>query len=177
MVTKRLTFALALEASRTLPTKSIDVETPLERTSARVLAADLVAVPILRAGLGMLQAVTELFPDILVGYIGLERDETTLEARSYYRKLPDVRERHALILDPMLATGGSASAALRLCKERGARSIRLLAVVAAPVGIDRVSADHPDVTIYTAAIDRELNGDGFILPGLGDAGDRLFGTR
>jgi uracil phosphoribosyltransferase len=177
MVTKRLTFALALEASRALPTKSIDVETPLERTSAHVLAADLVAVPILRAGLGMLQAVTELFPDILVGYIGLERDETTLEPESYYRKLPDVRGRHVLVLDPMLATGGSGVTACGQVKEGGPATIRFLCIVAAPQGISRMEREHPDVAIFTAAVDRELDSRGFILPGLGDFGDRLFGTQ
>jgi uracil phosphoribosyltransferase len=113
-----------------------------------------------------------------VGFVGIYRDESTLQPVEYYCKLPgDLDERDVLVLDPMLATGGSASAALQLCKDRGSRSIRLLSVVAAPIGLDRIAADHPDVTVYTAAIDRELNEDGFILPGLGDAGDRLFGTR
>jgi uracil phosphoribosyltransferase len=175
-LTKRLTFALALEASTTLPTRSVQVDTPLERTTGRVLASDLVAVPVLRAGLGMLEAVTELFPEILVGYIGLERDETTLEPGSYYEKLPDVRGRHVLILDPMLATGGSGAWACRSVKEAGPESVRFLSVVAAPQGVSRLERDHPDVQIFTAALDRDLDEHGFILPGLGDFGDRLFGT-
>jgi uracil phosphoribosyltransferase len=126
----------------------------------------------------MLDAVLDLVPVARVGFVGIYRDESTLQPVEYYCKLPgDLDERDVLVLDPMLATGGSASAALRLCKDRGSRSIRLLSVVAAPVGLDRIAADHPDVTVYTAAVDRELNEDGFILPGLGDAGDRLFGTR
>jgi uracil phosphoribosyltransferase len=176
-LSKRLAFALVLEAVRSLPTRAVDVETPLERGPARVLAADLVVVPILRAGLGMLEAVTDLFPEILVGYIGLERDESTLEAGSYYRKLPNVRARHALILDPMLATGGSADLACRSVKEGGPASVRFLSVVAAPQGVTRMEREHPDVSIFTAAVDRDLDDRGFILPGLGDFGDRLFGTE
>jgi uracil phosphoribosyltransferase len=175
-LTKRLAFALALEASRTLPTRSIDVETPLERTSGRVLAADLIAVPILRAGLGMLEAVTELFPEVLVGYIGLERDETTLEPQSYYRKVPEARGRHALVLDPMLATGGSAVTACQQVKEGAPASVRFLCVVATPQGIALMEREHPDVGIFTASVDRDLDNRGFILPGVGDFGDRLFGT-
>ena len=176
-LSKRLGFALVLEAVRTLPTRAVEVQTPLERASALVLAEDLVVVPILRAGLGMLEAVTDLFPEILVGYIGLERDESTLEAGSYYRKLPDVRARHALILDPMLATGGSAVLASRSVKEGRPASVRFLSVVAAPQGIARMEREHPDVSIFTAALDRDLDDRGFILPGLGDFGDRLFGTE
>jgi uracil phosphoribosyltransferase len=174
---KRLALALTLEAIRDLPTEEIKVETPLETTTARVLG-DLVAVPILRAGLGMLEAVTELFPEVAVGYIGLERDEASLLPQSYYRKLPPVDRRHVLVLDPMLATGGSGSAATDAVKEAGEpASIRFVCVVAAPEGIARMQADHPDVPIYTAAIDRQLNDHGYILPGLGDFGDRLFGTE
>jgi uracil phosphoribosyltransferase len=170
---------LCYEATRDLELEEIEVETPLERVrGAQVSGKKLGVVAVLRAGLGMLDAVLDLVPVARVGFVGLYRDEQTLEPVEYYSKLPgDLDVRDVLVLDPMLATGGSASAALRLCKERGARSIRLLSVVAAPAGIDRVSADHPDVTIYTAAVDRELNADGFVLPGLGDAGDRLFGTR
>jgi uracil phosphoribosyltransferase len=175
-VTKRLTFSLALEASRTLPTRQVEVQTPLERTPAGVLAGDLVVVTILRAGLGMLEAVTELFPEISVGYIGLERDERTLEARSYYVKLPEVLGRHALVLDPMLATGGSAVTACNTVKEGHPASVRFLSVVAAPQGVERMEREHPDVAIFTAAMDRDLDQRGFILPGLGDFGDRLFGT-
>ena len=173
---KRLALTLALEAIRDLPTTEIAVRTPLEETTGRVLD-DLVAVPILRAGLGMLEAVTELFPEVAVGYIGLERDEASLEPQSYYRKLPPVQSRHVLVLDPMLATGGSGSAATSAVKEGGPRSIRFVCVVAAPEGIRKMEADHPDVPIFTAAIDRQLNGRGYIVPGLGDFGDRLFGTE
>ena len=173
---KRLALTLALEAIRDLPTTEIAVRTPLEETTGRVLG-DLVAVPILRAGLGMLEAVTELFPEVAVGYIGLERDEASLEPQSYYRKLPPVGGRNVLVLDPMLATGGSGSAATSAVKEGGPRSIRFVCVVAAPEGIKRMEADHPDVPIFTAAIDRQLNERGYIVPGLGDFGDRLFGTE
>jgi len=172
---KRLALALTLEAIRDLPTTEVPVRTPLETTSGRVLG-DLVAVPILRAGLGMLEAVTELFPEVAVGYIGLERDEASLKPQSYYRKLPPVEGRHVLVLDPMLATGGSGSAATAAVKEGGPASIRFVCVVSAPEGIARMETDHPDVPIFTAAIDRQLNERGYILPGLGDFGDRLFGT-
>lgn len=173
---KRLALTLALEAIRDLPTTETVVRTPLEETTGRVIG-DLVAVPILRAGLGMLEAVTELFPEVAVGYIGLERDEASLEPQSYYRKLPPVQRRHVLVLDPMLATGGSGSAATSAVKEGGPASIRFVCVVAAPEGIRRMEADHPDVPIFTAAIDRQLNERGYIVPGLGDFGDRLFGTE
>jgi len=173
---KRLALTLALEAIRDLPATEIPVRTPLEETTGLVLD-DLVAVPILRAGLGMLEAVTELFPEVAVGYIGLERDEASLEPQSYYRKLPPVEGRHVLVLDPMLATGGSGSAATSAVKEGGPASIRFVCVVAAPEGVRRMEADHPDVPIFTAAIDRQLNERGYIVPGLGDFGDRLFGTE
>src|ERR687898_276902 len=172
---KRLALVLTVEAIRDLPTTDVDVRTPLEPAAGKVLG-DLVAVPILRAGLGMLEAVTELFPDVAVGYIGLERDEASLQPQSYYRKLPPVGERHVLVLDPMLATGGSGSAATTAVREGRPASIRFVCVVAAPEGIKRMEADHPDVPIFTAAVDRQLNANGYILPGLGDFGDRLFGT-
>jgi uracil phosphoribosyltransferase len=176
-LSKRLALALALEAIRDLPTTEVKVETPLEVTTGRVLG-DLVAVPILRAGLGMLEAVTELFPEVAVGYIGLERDEASLRPQSYYRKLPPVDERHVLVLDPMLATGGSGSAGTSAVKDAGApASIRFVCVVAAPEGLSRMEREHPDVPIFAAAIDRRLNEHGYILPGLGDFGDRLFGTE
>lgn len=174
---KRLALALTLEAVRDLPTAQIDVETPLEPTTGRVLSGDLVAVPVLRAGLGMLEAVTELFPEILVGYLGLERDEASLEPQSYYEKLPSVAGRHVLVLDPMLATGGSGSAACAAVKSGSPATVRFVCVVAAPEGLARMEADHPDVPIFTAALDRQLNDRGYILPGLGDFGDRLFGTE
>jgi uracil phosphoribosyltransferase len=170
---------LCYEATRDLEVEEYRVTTPLEVTPARrVSGKKLGVVAVLRAGLGMLDAVLDLIPVARVGFVGVYRDEATLEPVEYYCKLPgDLDERDVLVLDPMLATGGSASAALGLCKQRGSRSIRLLSVVAAPIGLERIAADHPDVTVYTAAVDRELNEDGFILPGLGDAGDRLFGTR
>ena len=173
---KRLALALALEAIRDIPTREVEVDGPLERSSGVVLE-DLVAVPILRAGLGMLEAVTELFPEVAVGYIGLERDEASLQPQSYYRKLPEVRGRHVLVLDPMLATGGSGSAATSAVREGNPASIRFVCVVSAPEGIAKMEADHPDVPIFTAAVDRQLNDHGYILPGLGDFGDRLFGTE
>ncbi len=173
---KRLALALALEAIRDLPTTEVEVQGPLERAKGRILG-DLVAVPILRAGLGMLEAVTELFPEVAVGYIGLERDEASLQPQSYYRKLPQVAGRHVLVLDPMLATGGSGSAATAAVREGDPASIRFVCVVSAPEGIARMEADHPDVPIFTAAVDRQLNEHGYILPGLGDFGDRLFGTE
>lgn len=174
---KRLALALTLEAIRDLPTSEVSVDTPLERTKGRVLG-DLVAVPILRAGLGMLEAFTELFPEVAVGYIGLERDEASLQPQSYYRKLPPVDARHVVVLDPMLATGGSGSAACAAIKEAGEpASIRFVCVVSAPEGISKLQSDHPDVPIFTGALDRELNEHGYILPGLGDFGDRLFGTE
>jgi uracil phosphoribosyltransferase len=174
---KRLALALTLEAIRDLPTTEVSVDTPLERTKGRVLG-DLVAVPILRAGLGMLEAFTELFPEVAVGYIGLERDEASLQPQSYYRKLPPVDARHVVVLDPMLATGGSGSAACTAIKETGSpASIRFACVVSAPEGVAKLQADHPDIPIFTGALDRELNEHGYILPGLGDFGDRLFGTE
>ncbi len=172
---KRLALALTLEAIRDLPTSEIEVRTPLEPAAGRTLG-DLVAVPILRAGLGMLEAVTELFPEVAVGYIGLERDEASLQPQSYYRKLPPVQGRNVLVLDPMLATGGSGSAATAAIKDGSPASIRFVCVVSAPEGLAKMEADHPDVPIFTAAVDRQLNEQGYILPGLGDFGDRLFGT-
>ena len=173
---KRLALALTLEAIRDLPTRDVDVDGPLERSTGAAID-DLVAVPILRAGLGMLEAVTELFPEVAVGYIGLERDEASLRPQSYYRKLPPVAGRHVLVLDPMLATGGSGSAATSAVREGDPASIRFVCVVSAPEGLAKMEADHPDVPIFTAAVDRQLNDQGYILPGLGDFGDRLFGTE
>jgi uracil phosphoribosyltransferase len=176
-LTKRLTLALVLEAVRGLPTKEVQVETPLERTSGSVVAGDLVAVPILRAGLGMLEAVTELFPEVAVGYVGLERDEASLQPNAYYRKMPPLAGRYVLVLDPMLATGGSGSAACAAVREGNPAEIRFVCVVAAPEGLAKMEDEHPDVHIFGAALDRQLNDRGYILPGLGDFGDRLFGTE
>jgi len=175
-LTKRLTTVLVLDATRELPTKSKTVLTPLEETSGRILEGPIAAVPILRAGLGMLDAVVDLFPEVRVGYLGLERDEATFQPSEYYAKLPRLRDAFTLVLDPMLATGGSAQAALRSVKEGGAYAIRMVSVVSAPEGIKALEESHPDVDVVTTAIDRELNEHAYILPGLGDMGDRLFGT-
>lgn len=173
---RRLATVLVLEATRELPVADGTVSTPIGSAPTRVLAQSIVAVPILRAGLGLLDAVTDLLPDVSVGYAGLERDEGTLRPSSYYLKVPDMAGRPVLLLDPMLATGGSAAFASRLLKERGATDIRLVAVVAAPEGVARMGKEHPDVHVYTAALDDGLNELGYIVPGLGDFGDRLFGT-
>lgn len=167
---------LALEATRDLPTRSVPIETPLEPMAGTVLGSGLVVVPILRAGLGMLQPYTDIFPDVSVGYVGLERDHETAEARNYYCKLPLLENRRVLCVDPMLATGGSAAQALTALREQGAGDLRLVTIVSAPEGIAAVTAQHPDVPIITAAIDRQLNDQRYILPGLGDFGDRLYGT-
>jgi uracil phosphoribosyltransferase len=172
----RLSMVLVLEATRDLPTRPASVRTPLTDAGVRLLDGDVVAVPILRAGLGLLDAVTHLLPDVRVGYAGLERDEDTLHPTSYYLKVPDLAGRTVLLLDPMLATGGSASFAATLLKERGATDVRLVCVVAAPEGVRRLAIDHPDVRVITAGLDHGLNDVGYIVPGLGDFGDRLFGT-
>jgi len=174
---ERLTLLLAAEATRDLPTVETTVETPLAQSPARLLAGPVVAVPILRAGLGMLPPLLHLFPQISVGYVGLERDERTAVAHAYYQKLPTLGGRPVLLLDPMLATGGSADQALTALATAGAQDVRLLCIVAAPEGVDRVTRLHPQGTIYTAAIDRELNAQKYIVPGLGDFGDRLYGTE
>lgn len=176
-LTRRLTLALVLEATRDLPTASRKAETPLEPVEGREIPTPLVAIPILRAGLGMLEAVTDTFPGVAVGYIGLERDDRTLQPTSYYEKLPDLAGNHALLLDPMLATGGSAVRASASILSRGPASLRMVCVVAAPEGVRAMEESHPDVPIYAAALDRELNDQGYILPGLGDFGDRLYGTE
>jgi uracil phosphoribosyltransferase len=176
-IAKRLTIALVLEAVRGLPTVEVEVDTPLEHTGGRRITPDLVAVPILRAGLGMLEAVAELFPEVSVGYIGLERDDVTLKPTSYYEKLPPLADRHVLLLDPMLATGGSAVAAASSIASKGPAEIRFVCVVSAPQGVERMQREHPDIPVFTAALDRDLNEKAYILPGLGDFGDRLFGTE
>jgi len=176
-LTNHLTLLLAWEATRDLPLRAVEVETPLERTEANVLAGEpLVIVPILRAGLGMLPSLVKMFPEVSVGYIGLARDHTTAIASSYYCKLPPVAGRRTLIVDPMLATGGSACQAIEAVKEAGGTDIRLLCVVAAPEGVAEVNARHLDVPIIGAALDRALNANKYIVPGLGDFGDRLYGT-
>jgi uracil phosphoribosyltransferase len=177
-LTRRLGWLLVIEATRDLQTEPITIETPMEETKARRLVEPLVAIPVLRAGLGLLDAATDLYPDTVVGYLGLERDEQTLEPRDYYAKLPPMEGRRALVLDPMLATGGSGSAAIaHIEAHANPTSISFVCIVAAPEGVARIEADHPEVPIVAAALDRELNGVGFILPGLGDFGDRLHGTE
>lgn len=172
----QLGILLAIEATRDLATKAETVETPLEACTGRALARPLVIVPILRAGLGMTEPFLDLFPDVSVGYVGLERDHQTAVARSYYCKLPPLDGTRVLVLDPMLATGGSAVQALTVVKEAGAKELSFVCIVAAPQGIAAVQAGHPDVPIFTAAHDRDLNDKKYILPGLGDFGDRLYGT-
>ncbi len=174
-----IAMLMAYEATADLPLQAVEVETPLERaTGARVGGKKLTLVPILRAGLGMVDGILRLVPAARVGHIGLYRDHDTLQPVDYYFKIPgDVAERDFFVLDPMLATGGSAAAAVTSLKRAGATRIRFLCLVAAPEGVRKLTATHPDVPIYTAALDRGLNELGYILPGLGDAGDRLFGTR
>jgi len=174
-----LTLLLTYEATKDLADEEIEIETPLETTTARRISGKKVAVcPILRAGIGMLDAVLSLVPGARVGFIGLFRDEETLEPVEYYVKLPgDIADRDVILLDPMLATGNSTAAAIETVKRVGATSIRLIALIASPEGIARVHSEHPDVSIVVASVDRGLNDKGYILPGLGDAGDRLYGTK
>ncbi len=174
-----LTLLLTYEATKAMETEEIEVETPLERTSARRISGKKVAVcPILRAGMGMLDGVLSLIPVARVGFIGLYRDEETLEAVEYFVKLPtDVADREVMLLDPMLATGNSTAAAVQTLKKAGAQHITLIALIAAPEGIAHITGEHPDVHIVVASIDSHLNEKGFIVPGLGDAGDRLYGTK
>jgi uracil phosphoribosyltransferase len=174
-----VTLLLTYEATKDMATEEVQIETPLERTTVQRISGKKVAVcPILRAGVGMLDGVLSLISGARVGFIGLYRNEETLEPVEYYVKLPqDIAERDVILLDPMLATGNSTSAAVASVKQAGAESIRLIAIVSAPEGVERLQAEHPDVTIVVAAIDRELNEKGYIVPGLGDAGDRLFGTK
>jgi uracil phosphoribosyltransferase len=174
-----IAMLMTYEVTRDLATEPFDVDTPLEPMVAnRVAGKKLVLVPILRAGLGMVDGILQLIPSARVGHVGLFRDHRTLEPVSYYFKVPEASNfRDVFVLDPMLATGGSAAAAVEALKQAGAARIRFLCLVAAPEGVRAMAAAHPDVPVYTAALDRELNRSGYILPGLGDAGDRLFGTR
>ena len=174
-----LTLLLTYEATKDLPTEDVEIETPLERMSAHRISGKKVAVcPILRAGVGMLDGVLSLIPSARVGFIGLYRNEETLEPVEYYVKLPqDIADRDVILLDPMLATANTTSAAVTTVKAAGADSVRLIAIIAAPEGIERLHDQHPDVRVVVAAVDRELNEKGYILPGLGDAGDRLYGTK
>jgi uracil phosphoribosyltransferase len=172
---RAITFLL-YEATSDLPRRPATVRTPLGEAPATLVDQEVVAIPVLRAGLGLLAPVLELLPRVSVGYIGLERDEQTAVARIYYRKLPPLAGKVPLLLDPMLATGGSAVQAVDLIEEAGGRGVRMIAVVAAPEGVRALEEQHPDVEVFTAAVDEGLNDRAFIVPGLGDFGDRLFGT-
>lgn len=170
---------MCYEATRSLKLQDVEIETPIAKATVKELAGrKLAVVPILRAGLGMVDGVLTMIPAAKVGHIGLYRDPETLEPVEYYCKLPaDCNEREVFVVDPMLATGGSASAAITMLKEHGCRHIRLMNIIAAPAGVARLQKDHPDVDIYIAAMDERLNEHGYIVPGLGDAGDRIFGTK
>ena len=174
-----VSMLMAYEVTRDLPLEDIEVETPICKCTAKEIAGKkLAVVPILRAGLGMVDGVTRLVPSARVGHIGLYRDPNTLEPVEYYCKLPkDIEERDIILVDPMLATGGSAVAAINFIKKRGCKSIKMMNLIAAPEGINRVMKEHPDVDVFVAAVDEKLNEHGYIVPGLGDAGDRLFGTK
>jgi uracil phosphoribosyltransferase len=176
---EEISMLMGYEVTKDLKLEPVEIETPLERATAhKVSGKKLTLVPVLRAGLGMSDGVLRLVPSARVGHIGLYRDHVTLEPVDYYFKIPaDAEDRDFIVLDPMLATGGSAAAAVSFLKKRGAGRIRFVCLVAAPEGVQRMLKEHPDVHVYTAALDRQLNDVGYILPGLGDAGDRLFGTR
>ncbi len=174
-----IAMLMCYEATRDLPLQDVEVQTPVAKANAKMIAGKkLGIVPILRAGLGMVDGMLNLVPAAKVGHVGLYRDPDTLEPVEYYCKLPtDASEREIFVLDPMLATGGSAAAAIQFIKEKGVQKIKFLCLIAAPEGIKRLTAAHPDVDIYVAALDEKLNEHGYIIPGLGDAGDRLFGTK
>lgn len=169
---------ITYEITKDLETVEIEVETPIQKTICRQLKKQLVIVPILRAGLGMVNGIHDMVPSAKIGHIGLYRDEKSLEPVSYYAKFPtDILDGVVLVVDPMLATGGSATAAIAELKNRGAKDVRFVGLVGCPEGVKRLQMDHPDVPIYLAALDEKLNEVGYIVPGLGDAGDRLFGTK
>ena len=175
---QEITVLMGYEITRDLPLEDVEIETPLTKmTGKRVAGKKVGIVPVLRAGLGMVNGLLQLMPSARVGVIGMYRDEKTLTPVEYYCKLPDVENRDFIVVDPMLATGGSAIAAITLLKEKGVENIKFLCLVAAPEGVDALNDAHPDVEIYTASVDERLNEHGYILPGLGDAGDRIFGTK
>lgn len=176
---EEIAMLMGYEALKDLPTENVEIETPIEKCQSPVIAGkNLAIVPILRAGLGMVNGLSALVPTAKIGHIGLYRDEGTHEPHEYYCKLPDhIDERLVVVTDPMLATGGSAIAAVDFIKQRGGRNIKFMAIIGAPVGIEKLMAAHPDITLYIGNIDRELNENAYICPGLGDAGDRIFGTK
>jgi len=178
-IVSEIAALMCYEATRDLPLKEVEVETPLGPAHVKQIAGKTLAiVPILRAGLGMVDGIQSLIPSVKVGHLGLYRDPETLEPVEYYCKMPrDIAEREVILLDPMLATGGSASAAVQVVKGYGCKTVKLMCILAAPEGIARIETDHPDVEIYTAGVDVCLNDHGYIIPGLGDAGDRIFGTK
>ncbi len=178
-VISEIATLMAYEAFKEVPTQQITVETPLETVEQTVVKENSIAiVPILRAGLGMVDGILSLFPAAKVGHIGMYRNEETLEPQEYYCKLPQgIEEKVVMLVDPMLATGGSAIDAITLLKKRGCKHIKFLAIIGAPEGVEKIHAAHPDVEVYVSTLDRQLNENGYILPGLGDAGDRIFGTK
>lgn len=178
-IVSELATLMAYESFKDVPTQEITVETPLETTKQTVVKENSIAiVPILRAGLGMVDGILSLFPAAKVGHIGLYRDEETLEPQEYYCKLPsNIEEKVVMVVDPMLATGGSACDAIKMLKKRGCKKIKLMSIIAAPEGVKKVAEAHPDVEVFVSTLDRCLNEHGYILPGLGDAGDRIFGTK
>ncbi len=178
-IISELATLMAYESFKDVPTQEIEVETPLEITKQTVVKENSIAiVPILRAGLGMVDGILSLFPAAKVGHIGLYRNEETLEPCEYYCKLPvAIEEKVVMVVDPMLATGGSACDAIKMLKKRGCKNIKLMSIIAAPEGVKKVAEEHPDVQVYVSTLDRCLNENGYILPGLGDAGDRIFGTK
>ena len=175
---EEITLLMGYEITRDLTLEDVEIETPITKMTGKQLSGKkLGIVPILRAGLGLVQGLLDLIPAAKVGHIGLYRDPDTLKPVQYYCKLPDIQDRDFIIIDPMLATGGSASAAISILKQKGVRNIKLMCLVAAPQGVECINRDHPDVAIYAAALDEKLNEHGYIVPGLGDAGDRIFGTK
>ena len=178
-IASEMTALMCYEATRDLSLERVEVETPLAKASVyRLAGKKLAVVPILRAGLGMADGILNLIPSAKVGHMGLYRDPETLEAVKYFCKLPsDISQREVILLDPMLATGGSVAAAIEVLKEHGSQHIKLMCIIASPEGVERIQREHPDVEIYTAGVDEHLNDHGYIVPGLGDAGDRIFGTK
>ena len=174
-----IAMLMCYEATRDLPLEEVEIETPVAKaTVKRIAGKKLAVVPILRAGLGMVDGMVSMMPNVKVAHIGLYRDPKTLAPVKYYYKMPaDIEERDVIVVDPMLATGGSASAAIQFLKEDGVKHIKLMSIIGAPEGVARMQADHPDVDIFVAALDDHLNEHGYIVPGLGDAGDRIFGTK